>query len=81
MTREEAIEIYKGLINPNIIEAFEVLVPEIKEIGRRRQNMVNELMGMDDECCKYHRIKGMHDAYVDLLVYLDYSTKEKQSHD
>ena len=52
-----------------------------KEIERRRQNMVNELMGMDDECCKYHRIKGMHDAYVDLLVYLDYSIKEKQSHD
>lgn len=42
MTREEAIEIYKGLINPNIIEAFEVLVPELKEIGydRMREQII-----------------------------------------
>lgn len=42
MTREEAIEIYKGLMNPNIIEAFEVLVPELKEIGydRMREQII-----------------------------------------
>jgi hypothetical protein len=37
--------------------------------------MVEELMG-HEENCEYHRIKGMHDAYVDLLTFLDYSLSE-----
>ena len=31
MTREEAIEVYHGLLNPKIKEAFEVFAPELKE--------------------------------------------------
>lgn len=52
-----------------------------QEIERRRQHMVEELMG-HEENCEYHRIKGMHDAYVDLLTFLDYSLPgEKPSED
>lgn len=43
-----------------------------KEIDTRRQNMVNELVGHELNC-EYYRIKGMHDAYVDLLTFLHYS--------
>ena len=39
--------------------------------------MVEELMG-HEENCEYHRIKGMHDAYVDLLTFLDYSLPEEK---
>ena len=31
MTREEAIEVYNGLLNQKIIEAFEFFAPELKE--------------------------------------------------
>lgn len=52
-----------------------------QEIDTRRQHMVEELMG-HEENCEYHRIKGMHDAYVDLLTFLDYSLpEEKQPED
>lgn len=45
------------------------------EIEERMRNTVDELIGheMNDE---YYRLKGMHDAYVDLLTYLTYSVKE-----
>lgn len=49
-----------------------------QEIDTRRQHMVEELMG-HEENCEYHRIKGMHDAYVDLLTFLDYSLPEEKS--
>ena len=39
--------------------------------------MVEELMG-HEENCEYHRLKGMHDAYVDLLTFLDYSLPEEK---
>lgn len=48
-----------------------------QEIDTRRQHMVEELMG-HEENCEYHRIKGMHDAYVDLLTFLDYSLPEEK---
>lgn len=48
-----------------------------QEIDTRRQHMVEELMG-HEENCEYHRIKGMHDAYVDLLTFLDYSLSEEK---
>ena len=31
MTREEAIEVYHGLLNQKIKEAFEVFAPELRE--------------------------------------------------
>ena len=45
-----------------------------REIDARRQNMVNEMIGhpMDRE---YYWLKGAHDAYVDLLTYIDYHVK------
>ena len=46
------------------------------EVDRRRQNLVYELMGREEDCA-YHRIKGMHDAYVDMLTYIDNSVPEK----
>ena len=49
-----------------------------QEIDTRRQHMVEELMG-HEENCEYHRIKGMHDAYVDLLTFLDYSLPEEKA--
>lgn len=49
-----------------------------QEIDTRRQHMVEELMG-HEENCEYHRIKGMHDAYVDLLTFLDYSLPEEKT--
>ena len=51
-----------------------------QEIDTRRQHMVEELMG-HEENCEYHRIKGMHDAYVDLLTFLDYSLPEEKPSD
>ena len=45
-----------------------------REIDTRRQHMVNELIGhpVDND---YYRLKGMHDAYVDLLTFIDYHIK------
>ena len=40
--------------------------------------MVEELMGHEVNC-KYHYKKGMHDAYVDLLTYLDYSLPDEEA--
>lgn len=42
------------------------------EVDARRQNMVYELYQLPDESEKYIRLKGMHDAYVDMLTYLDH---------
>lgn len=42
------------------------------EIDARRQNMVYELYGLLDDSEKYIRVKGMHDAYVDMLTYIDH---------
>lgn len=50
------------------------------EIETRRQHMVNELMGHEANC-EYYRIKGMHDAYVDLLTYLEYSLPDEPDKD
>jgi hypothetical protein len=43
MTREEAIEVYNGLINPKIKEAFEFFAPELKESGD--EWFIKELQG------------------------------------
>jgi len=47
-----------------------------KEIDTRRQTMVDELIGHELNC-EYYRIKGMHDAYVDLLTFLHYSCPDE----
>lgn len=43
------------------------------EIEARREHMVYELYGLEENTLEYQRLKGMHDAYVDMLTYLTYS--------
>ena len=47
------------------------------EIEARREHMVYELYGLEENTPKYQRVKGMHDAYVDMLTYLTYSLPEQ----
>ena len=47
------------------------------EIDARRQNMVYELYGLPEDGEKYIRVKGMHDAYVDMLTYIEYHLPEQ----
>lgn len=47
------------------------------EIEARREHMVYELYGLEENTLEYQRLKGMHDAYVDMLTYLTYSLPEQ----
>ena len=49
------------------------------EIDARRQNMVYELYGLPEDGEKYIRVKGMHDAYVDMLTYIDHLPEQPVS--
>ena len=52
MTKQEAIEVYNGLINMKIREAFEFFAPELrKRNGKRmRKCLIYYLLGNEDEC-------------------------------
>ena len=47
------------------------------EIDARREHMAYELYGLEENTPEYQRVKGMHDAYVDMLTYLTYSLQEQ----
>lgn len=63
MTREEAIEVYNGLINTKIKEAFEFFAPELRE-------------SEDDEIIRF-LINWINDNGIGTLHYIDISWKEK----
>ena len=59
MTREEAIEVYNGLINTKIKEAFEFFAPELREINEEeiRKDIIGGLMWQRDNL----KSEGPHD--------------------
>ena len=72
MTREEAIEVYNGLINAKIKEAFEFFAPELTESGDERIRkaiigLITELQRSD----KYF-------AGVELTDMIAYLEKQEQ---
>lgn len=78
MTREEAIEVYHGLINTKIKEAFEFFAPELKESKdeskdeRIRNKLYCTVLGTPDDS------EWFHDVSKDsILAYLEKQKEQK----
>lgn len=85
MTREEAIEVYNGLINTKIKEAFEFFAPELREINEEeiRKDIIGGLMWQRDNL----KSEGPHDNNLILPGFclnvgkhLKYLEKQKEPH-
>ena len=84
MTKEEAIEIYNGLINTKIKEAFEFFAPELRKINEEeiRKDLIGGLMWQRDNL----KSEGPHDNNLILPGFclnvgkhLAYLEKQKES--
>lgn len=77
MTREEAIEVYNGLINTKIKEAFEFFAPELRESGDER--IRKELVAFFIEVQNREGKEGYwHDLEVGhILAYLEKQKEQK----
>lgn len=84
MSREEAIEVYNGLINTKIKEAFEFFAPELREINEEeiRKDIIGGLMWQRDNL----KSEGPHDNNLILPGFcltvgkhLSYLEKQKES--
>ena len=85
MNREEAIEVYHGLINTKIKEAFEFFAPELREINEEeiRKDLIGGLMWQRDNL----KSEGPHDNNLILpgfcltvgehLAYLEKQKEQK----
>ena len=85
MTKEEAIEVYKGLINTKIKEAFEFFAPELRESEdeRIREDIIGGIMWQRDNL----KSEGPHDNNLILpgfcltvgeqLAYLEKQKEQK----
>lgn len=86
MNREEAIEVYRGLINTKIKEAFEFFAPELREINEEeiRKDIIGGLMWQRDNL----KSEGPHDNNLILpgfcftvgkhIAYLEKQKEDKE---
>ena len=70
MTKEEAIEVYNGLINPKIKEAFEFFAPELRESEDER---IRKFI-----CSIIDNLEPKDFVGVKKMKVLDYLEKQKE---
>ena len=71
MTKEEAIDVYNGLINPKIKEAFEFFVPELRESDDDR---------IKRNCIHFLELqKGHHASTIEIDECIAWLEKKKES--